>query len=235
LRKRILIFSLLFFFSLSSTLAIVCEPPPTNPFPEYPQITILSPLEGETYSFVEISTEIISNQEIDFWGYILNEGKYISFSPNQTIKYEEGENKLVIYGSNENGFARDYVNFYVNLGQEPPEEPYCGDGVCSLEIGENQSSCPQDCGYPPNNGDDDNGDDDESGECCCCTSQGFVEYGTPFESKKIISSSNIVEGKPIVLNQTFGNEKKIEIEVYILIGLLILLSLLLIVWLILRN
>jgi len=27
---------------------------------------------------------------------------------------------------------------------------YCGDGICQSEIGENQETCPQDCGYPGN-------------------------------------------------------------------------------------
>lgn len=167
-----------------------------------------------------------------------NGGKYNSFKPNKTITYPEGENLLIVYGSNDNGVARDYVRFYVVLNGEPHVEPYCGDGICSSEIREDQNTCPQDCGYPSTNGNDDKDNQGEKDECCCCTSQGYVEYGTPFENEKkveIISSKNEVNGKPIILNQTFGSEKNREIGIYILIGLLILLALLMIFWLISRN
>ncbi len=219
------------FQCLQGASAVLCGLPPLEPCPDLPEIMILKPVEGETYNHVDIFTEVISNQEIDFWGYILNGGKYTSFTPNKTISYQEGENLLIVYGSNFKGIARDYVRFYVELENGGPEEPYCGDGVCNSEKGENWQNCPADCEKPSDNGDDDDEDDEGLDECCCCTSQGFVEYGKPFEEKKIIVSGNVVEDEPIVLNQRF-KENKVNLGIWSIISivLLILLIAMLVIW-----
>jgi hypothetical protein len=108
---------------------------------------------------------------------------------------------------------------------------YNPDGVCNSEKGENWQNCPADCEKPSDNGDDDDEDDEGLDECCCCTSQGFVEYGKPFEEKKIIVSGNVIEDEPIVLNQRF-KENKVNLGIWSIISivLLILLIAMLVIW-----
>jgi len=123
--KKTILFILSVTFLVNSVFAGTCGLPPLNPCWSGPHVDILSPLEGEFYNHSDISVEVISTQEIAFWGYILNGGNYKTFEPNKVMNFPLGENLLIVYGSNENGTGRDYVKFYVGSDYVS----ICGNGL----------------------------------------------------------------------------------------------------------
>ncbi len=131
----------------------------------------------------------------------------------------------------EDNYAEREIHVYCQ--GEPPEEPYCGDGICNGD--ETWQSCPSDC-ERPDDGDDDDEKDEKDGECCCCTSQGYIEYGTPFKGEKriIVSSGDVVKEEPITLNANLGEGSGEFSWWWIPLAMFFVLIVLLVVWIIVR-
>jgi hypothetical protein len=62
-----------------------------------PQVTILSPDGGRTYTTTEIALAVTANASISRWSYSLNGVDPLPFSPNITITARVGDNSVVVF------------------------------------------------------------------------------------------------------------------------------------------
>jgi len=85
-----------------------------------PTITIINPINDGNYEanipLNKTLLNITSNQKISSWKYSLNEGeKNNSFTNPSQITVNEGENNLIVYGTNANGTGSASVSFNVRM------------------------------------------------------------------------------------------------------------------------
>ena len=83
-----------------------------------PVIDIISPEDGETYDTTQLALEVSADQTIDTWTYVLNGVGPITFTPGDLINAREGENTLIVYGTNTNGVGTDSIVFDVDSSGE---------------------------------------------------------------------------------------------------------------------
>jgi hypothetical protein len=79
-----------------------------------PQVTIISPDGGRTYTTTEIALAVSANEPISRWSYGLNGADPLPFSHNITIAARVGDNSVVVFAEDMMGnVGSDSVSFYL--------------------------------------------------------------------------------------------------------------------------
>jgi hypothetical protein len=79
-----------------------------------PQVTIISPNDGRTYTTTEIVLAVIANESISHWSYSLNGLEPLPFSHNTTITARVGDNSQVVFAEDMVGnVGSASVSFYL--------------------------------------------------------------------------------------------------------------------------
>lgn len=109
-----------------------------------PSIVITSP-QNKSYSSTSISLNVYDRNKIaSYWRYSLNDGSFITFTPNKTLSVPTGSNKLIVQGSKYSTFSSfdsETIYFSVSVSSGTGNTgginlnntniPFCGDGVCN--------------------------------------------------------------------------------------------------------
>ena len=79
-----------------------------------PQVTIISPDDGRTYTTTEIALAVTANEPISHWSYSLNGADPLPFSLNTTITARADNNSLVVFAEDMAGnVGSASVSFYL--------------------------------------------------------------------------------------------------------------------------
>jgi hypothetical protein len=97
-----------------------------------PEVTIISPEEGQIYRMREIPLSVSANEPVSKWSYDLNGAAPVTFTPNTWITAREGDNTLVVYAEDLAGnVGSSAVSFVVDT--TPPEVICPADVTVELE------------------------------------------------------------------------------------------------------